>query len=61
MEIVAAGVSLADGLRLHAGCLWPRRRLVNVIIMVREIVSPEGTFCDTIQVPSGAGDMQLIK
>ena len=23
-------------------------------------VSPEGTFCDTVQVPSGAGDMQLI-
>ena len=26
-----------------------------------ETVSPEGTFCDTVQVPSGAGDMQLIK
>ena len=25
-----------------------------------ETASPEGTFCDTIQVPSGAGDMQLI-
>ena len=25
-----------------------------------EIVSPEGTFCDTVQVPSGANDMQLI-
>ena len=25
-----------------------------------ETVSPNGTFCDTIQVPSGAGDMQLI-
>ena len=25
-----------------------------------ETVSPEGTFCDTVQVPSGAGDMQLI-
>ena len=23
-------------------------------------VSPEGTFCDTVQVPSGVGDMQLI-
>ena len=23
-------------------------------------VSPEGKFCDTEQVPSGAGDMQLI-
>ena len=25
-----------------------------------ETVSPEGTFCDTVQVPSGADDMQLI-
>ena len=25
-----------------------------------EIVSPECTFCDTVQVPSGVGDMQLI-
>ena len=25
-----------------------------------ETVSPEGTFCDTVQVPSGAADMQLI-
>ena len=25
-----------------------------------ETVSPEDTFCDTVQVPSGAGDMQLI-
>ena len=25
-----------------------------------ETVSPEGTFCDTVQVPSGAVDMQLI-
>ena len=25
-----------------------------------ETVSPEGLFCDTVQVPSGAGDMQLI-
>ena len=24
-----------------------------------ETVSPEGTFCDTVQVPSGASDMQL--
>ena len=28
--------------------------------LVIETVSPEGTFCDTVQVPSGAGDMQLI-
>ena len=25
-----------------------------------ETVSPEGTFCDTVQVPSGDGDMELI-
>ena len=25
-----------------------------------ETVSPEGTFCDTVEVPFGAGDMQLI-
>ena len=25
-----------------------------------ETVSPEGIFCDTVQVPSGADDMQLI-
>ena len=25
-----------------------------------ETVSPEGTFCDTVQVPFDAGDMQLI-
>ena len=27
---------------------------------VIETVSPEGTFCDTVQVPSGVGDMQLF-
>ena len=25
-----------------------------------ETVSPEGTFCDTVQVPSCGGDMELI-
>ena len=25
-----------------------------------ETVSPEGTFCDTVQVPSNGGDMELI-
>ena len=25
-----------------------------------ETVRAEGTFCDTVQVPSDAGDMQLI-
>ena len=25
-----------------------------------ETVSPEGTFCDTVQAPSNGGDMELI-
>ena len=25
-----------------------------------ETVSPEGTFCDTVQIPSRVGDMELI-
>ena len=25
-----------------------------------ESVSPEGTFCETVQVPSRVGDMELI-
>ena len=29
-------------------------------MMCIKTVSLEGTFCDTVQVPSGAGDMQLI-
>ena len=31
---------------------------LNAVI---ETISPEGTFCDTVQVPYGAGDMQLIR
>ena len=34
------------------------RNLLKVFFI--EIVSPEGTFWDTVQVPSGASDMQLI-
>ena len=26
-----------------------------------ETVSPEGTFCDTVQIPSSVGDMELIE
>ena len=26
-------------------------------VLAIETVSPEGTFCDAVQVPSGAGDM----
>ena len=29
-------------------------------ISVIETVSLEGTFCDTVQIPSAVGDMQLI-
>ena len=28
--------------------------------IVIETVSPEGTFCDTVQIPSSVGDMELI-
>ena len=27
--------------------------------VVIETLCPEGTFCDTVQIPSSAGDMQL--
>ena len=45
--------------------LWVGRRQQNLKRCFRatssiETVSPEGIFCDTVQVPSGAGDMQLI-
>ena len=33
---------------------------VSVNWAVIETVSPEGTFCDTVQVPSRADGMQLI-
>ena len=33
-----------------------RGQLVKAI----ETVSPEGTFCDTVQVPSSVGHMRLI-
>ena len=35
------------------------RRFTHLNISI-ETVSPEGTFSDTVQVPSGAGNMQLI-
>ena len=34
----------------------PNGELTSLI----ETVSPEGTFCDTVQVPSNGGDMELI-
>ena len=33
---------------------------ITIIITVIETVSPQGTFCDTVQVPSNGGDMELI-
>ena len=27
---------------------------------LQETISPEGTFCDTVQIPSSVGDMELI-
>ena len=35
-------------------------RKIQSQTLVIETVSPEGTFCDTVQVPSGGGDMELI-
>ena len=32
----------------------------NSKVRLIKTISPEGTFCDTVQVPSGVGDMQLI-
>ena len=29
-------------------------------MLLIETVSPEGTFCDTVQVPSRGGDMESI-
>ena len=34
--------------------------LTYISLRCIETVSPEGIFCDTVQVPSDAGDMQLI-
>ena len=34
-------------------------RYFTLLAVHRETVSLEGTFCDTVQVPSGAGDMKL--
>ena len=39
----------------HMVSLWQPPLLPFIVI-----VSPEGTICDTVQVPSGDGDIQLI-
>ena len=31
----------------------------SIFAVVIETVSPEGTFCDTVQVPTSAEDMEL--
>ena len=39
---------------------WQQCMIQNVPVQyIIETVSPEGIFCDTVQVPSGAGDMEL--
>ena len=32
----------------------------SALVQIIETVSPEGTFCDTVQVPSRGGDMESI-
>ena len=44
---------------------WPpnlagRAERPSALTVSIETVSPEGTFCDTVQVPSNGGDMELI-
>ena len=34
--------------------------ILKVTSLPIETVSPEGTFCDTVQIPSSVGDMELI-
>ena len=51
----AIGVTAALG--IAHGPIYQRGALKNHTI---ETVSPEGTFCDTVQVPSNGGDMELI-
>ena len=41
----------------------PKGLTFNWLSLSKEIektVSPEGTFCDTVQIPSSVGDMELI-
>ena len=58
-------------LGLQKACWSHQRKMDNFLANVSwntrsshltiETVSPEGIFCDTVQVSSGAGDMQLMK
>ena len=39
---------------------YPASNIRKSSFITIETVSPEGTFCDTVQVPSNGGDMELI-
>ena len=56
-QITATRNLVATKVVRHAGQL-----LLVYYVLVEDIetVSPEGTFCDTVQVPSNGGDMELI-
>ena len=41
-------------------CVSNIRSFLSIIFHAIETVSPEGTFCDTVQIPSSVGDMELI-
>ena len=43
----------------HAAMAGQRQTWCPLSLCI-ETVSPEGTFCDTVQIPSGDGDMELI-
>ena len=40
--------------------LWHLGVMDSLLHVSTETVSPKGTFCDTVQVPSGADDLELI-
>ena len=40
----------------HSSHIGKQGQAISIYI---ETVSPEGTFCDTVQVPSSAGDIEL--
>ena len=44
--------------KIHVDVLMQKR--FNSMANAIETVSPEGTFCDTVQIPSCVGDMELI-
>ena len=44
---------------VHFTYTW-ERTVVAIWAKDIETVSPEGTFCDTVQIPAGADNMELI-